>query len=170
MKFDKLVDGHKLVDATGNGNDAIVLNGFQIAEKRGKCENAGNMLGGDVLFDGKSFKGIPRRSITIAAWVKLTTPMGIQSIFDTIGSHSAHKDGQYHFEIDNGRVRWFHRNEMGKTVFSVVTDKPEVNQSSWTLITGTYSSKKNRARVGLKIFCPIPFHVIWEKHENHRKS
>ena len=145
-----------------------MLNGFQIADKRGKCDNAGNMLGGDVLFDGKSFKGIPRRSITIAAWIKLTTPLGIQSIFDTIGSHSAHKDGQYHFEIDNGRVRWFHRNEMGKTVFSVVTDQPVVNQSSWTLITGTYSSKKNRARVGQESLSDQTFHnVIWKKLENH---
>ena len=108
--------------------------------------------GGDILFDGQNFRGIPRKAITIAVWVKLSTSLGIQSIFDTIGSHSAHRDGQYHFEIDNGRVRWFHRNEQGKTVFSAVTDDNVVQENNWVLITGTYSYKKNRARVRVA-FC-----------------
>lgn len=83
----------------------------------------------------------------MAVWVKLTTALGIQSIFDTIGSHSRHRNGQYHFEVDNGRVRWFHRNEDGVTVFSVVTDQIAVHEGNWTQITGTYSMDKNRARV-----------------------
>ena len=103
--------------------------------------------GGDIIFDGEHFQGIPRRAITIAVWVKLATALGIQSIFDTVGSHSRHRDGQYHFEIDDGRVRWFHRNEERETVFSVVTDQIVVREGSWTLITGTYSADKNRARV-----------------------
>ena len=105
--------------------------------------------GGDVLFDGEHFKGIPRKAITISVWLKLTTTRGIQSIFDTIGSHSAHKDGQYHFEIDDGRVRWFHRNELRQTVFSVVTDDAVLNENEWVLVTATYSAKKNRARVSI---------------------
>lgn len=106
-----------------------------------------HFIGGDIIFDGENFRGIPRKAITIAVWVKLSTALGIQSIFDTIGGHSRHRDGQYHFEIDNGRVRWFHRNEDGNTVFSVVTDDIVVREGKWTLITGTYSADRNRARV-----------------------
>ena len=105
------------------------------------------ILDGDIQFDGENFKNIPRRAITIAIWIKLVTALGIQSIFDTIGSHSKHRDGQYHFEIDNGRLRWFHRDENRDTVFSVVTDEVAVREGNWNLIVGSYSMDKNRARV-----------------------
>ncbi len=55
--------------------------------------------------------------ITIAAWVRLLELPGSHSIFDTIGS--SHECGQYHFEVNDGNVRWFHRNETQQTVFSV---------------------------------------------------
>lgn len=55
--------------------------------------------------------------VTVAAWVRLLELPGSHSIFDTIGS--SHECGQYHFEINDGNVRWFHRNETQQTVFSV---------------------------------------------------
>ena len=99
-----------------------------------------------MFLDGSHFARIPREGITISTWVKLDTNKGIQSIFDTVGSHSKHRDGQYHLEIENGKVRWFHRNENHDTIFSVLT-RPIVNEGVWTQITGTYSAKKERARV-----------------------
>ena len=104
------------------------------------------IAGGDVLLDGAHFDRIPRDGITISTWVKLDTNKGIQSIFDTVGSHSRHKDGQYHFEIENGKVRWFHRNENHDTIFSLLT-RPAVREGVWTQIAATYSAKKQRARV-----------------------
>jgi len=63
-----------------------------------------------------------------------------------VGSHSKHKDGQYHFEIENGKVRWFHRNENHDTIFSLLT-RPTIREGVWTQITATYSASKQRARV-----------------------
>ena len=63
----------------------------------------------------------PRKAVSIAAWIKLDTNKGYHSIFDTVGGHSIHKNGQYHFEIQDGSVRWFHRNESGDQIFSVET-------------------------------------------------
>ena len=65
----------------------------------------------------------PRQAISIAAWVKLDTNKGYHSIFDTIGGHSLHQKGQYHFEVQDGSVRWFHRNESNVQIFSVETGK-----------------------------------------------
>lgn len=65
----------------------------------------------------------PLQAVSIAAWIKLDTNRGYHSIFDTVGGHSLHKDGQYHFEIQDGKIRWFHRNESGVQVFSVETGK-----------------------------------------------
>jgi len=104
--------------------------------------------GGDVLLDGAHFDRVPREGITISTWVKLDTNKGIQSIFDTVGSHSKHKDGQYHFEIENGKVRWFHRNENHDTIFSLLT-QPTIREGVWTQITATYSASKQRARVSV---------------------
>ena len=54
--------------------------------------------------------------------------------------------GGYHFEIDDGRVRWFHRNRLQNPVFSVITDdiiKPDV----WTHLIGSYNSTSGEAKV-----------------------
>ena len=72
----------------------------------------------------------------------------MQSIFDTVGSHSKHKDGQYHFEIEDGKVRWFHRNENRVTIFSLLT-RPTIREGKWTQIAATYSANQQRARVSV---------------------
>ncbi|XP_068705792.1 uncharacterized protein [Montipora foliosa] len=145
LSFDKFTQG-TLQDDSGSENNAIIVNGAQIAPHAGKCGNAVNLLGGDVLLDGAHFYKIPREGITISTWIKLDTNKGIQSIFDTVGSHSRHRDGQYHFEIDNGKVRWFHRNENHDTIFSLLT-RPVVKEAIWIQLTATYSAKMQRARV-----------------------
>ncbi|XP_078383686.1 uncharacterized protein LOC144666194 isoform X4 [Oculina patagonica] len=145
LSFDKFTQG-ALLDDSGSENSGVLANGAQIVPHGGKCGNAANLLGGDVLLDGAHFNKIPREGITISTWVKLDTNKGIQSIFDTVGSHSKHKDGQYHFEIENGKVRWFHRNENHDTIFTLLT-RPVVREGIWTQITATYNAAKQRARV-----------------------
>lgn len=57
-----------------------------------------------------------------------------------------HSIGGYHFEIDDGKVRWFHRNRFQTPVFSVITDdiiKPDV----WTHLIGSYNSTTQEAKV-----------------------
>ena len=69
-------------------------------------------------FEYKLFKCVYLSlGITVAAWVRLLELPGSHSIFDTIGN--SHECGQYHFEVNDGNVRWFHRNETQNTVFSV---------------------------------------------------
>ncbi|XP_022799980.1 uncharacterized protein LOC111337872 [Stylophora pistillata] len=145
LSFDKYTQS-ALLDDSGSENRGFLANGAQIVPHGGKCGNAANLLGGDVLLDGEHFRQIPREGITISTWLKLDTNKGIQSIFDTVGSHSRHKDGQYHFEIENGKVRWFHRNENHDTIFSLLS-RAVVGEGVWTQITATYSAKKQRARV-----------------------
>lgn len=127
----------------------------------GRKQNFLVLVGGDVLLDGAHFENVPREGITIATWIRLDTNKGIQSIFDTVGSHSRHRDGQYHFEIDNGKVRWFHRNENHDTIFSLLT-RPVVREGIWTQLTATYNAQKQRARVSIEIYRPgVPHGGGW---------
>ena len=78
--------------------------------------------------------------------MKLWRTGGVHSIFDTIGGHSIHNEGQYHFEVYNGRLRWFHRNEYAKEVFNVRTS-PILQPNLWYHVVGTYDSRRHMARV-----------------------
>ena len=112
----------------------------------GKRGAAIKLNGGDVLLDGEHFREKPREAVTIALWVKLWRTGGVHSMFDTIGGHSIHSKGQYHFEVYNGRVRWFHRNEYAKEVFHVRTS-PILQPNVWYHLAGTYDSRTHMARV-----------------------
>ena len=102
--------------------------------------------GGDVLLDGEQFEPKPRQAITISLWVKLLQTDGIHSLFDTVGSKSDHKNGQYHFEIVDGKVRWFHRDENAEQVFSVTTE-PIIVRDQWTNIAATYDANLAEAKI-----------------------
>ena len=67
-------------------------------------------------------------------------------MFDTIGGHSIHNKGQYHFEVYNGRVRWFHRDEYAKEIFHIRTP-PILQPNLWYHVVGTYDSRTHMARV-----------------------
>ena len=54
--------------------------------------------------------------------------------------------GGYHFEVDDGRVRWFHRNPLQNPVFSVVTDDI-IEPDKWYHIAATYDVAEGVARV-----------------------
>ena len=105
-------------------------------------------LGGDILFDGPRFYPKPNGSVTMAVWIKLDKNLGAQSVFDTIGGNaSTHRQGQYHLEVNNGSVRWFHRNELSVTIFSVVT-KPLIETGKWVHLAVTYDGAIKTAKVG----------------------
>ena len=105
-------------------------------------------LGGDILFDGLRFYPKPSGSVTMAVWIKLDTNIGAQSVFDTIGGNaSTHRWGQYHLEVNNGSVRWFHRNELSVPIFSVVT-KPLIETGKWVHLAVTYDGVIKTAKVG----------------------
>lgn len=99
-----------------------------------------------MLLDGERFEPKPRQAITISLWVKLLQTDGIHSLFDTVGSKSDHHNGQYHFEIVDGKVRWFHRDENAEQVFSVTTE-PVIKRDQWTNIAATYDANLGEAKI-----------------------
>ena len=112
------------LDSSPMGNNAYLNEGAAVYDSHSSCRHAVRIgKGSEVLLDGKNMRVKPRDAITISAWVKLDRIEGVHSVFDTIGSHSMHNQGQYHFEVVGGAVRWFHRNESGAQIFSAITSK-----------------------------------------------
>ncbi|XP_078381846.1 uncharacterized protein LOC144664603 isoform X2 [Oculina patagonica] len=144
LGFDHVI-GSVAVDGSGLNNDARLTKGTEVA-RPGRRGAAIKLNGGDVLLDGEHFREKPREAVTIALWVKLWRTGGVHSMFDTIGGHSIHNKGQYHFEVYNGRLRWFHRNEYAKDVFNVRTS-PVLQPNLWYHVVGTYDSRTRMARV-----------------------
>ena len=70
----------------------------------------------------------------------------MHSLFDTVGSISDHHSGQYHLEIIDGKVRWFHRDENAEQVFSVITE-PIVRRDQWTHVAATYDANLGEAKI-----------------------
>ena len=115
-------DDHVALDKSNYGNNGFLNGGAQIVDTHSSCRHGVAIpLGGDVVFDGSIMRNHPRAAITIATWLNLNRVDGVHSVFDTVGLHSTHNLGQFHFEVVGGDVRWFHRNETGDEVFSVIT-------------------------------------------------
>ena len=55
--------------------------------------------------------------------------------------------GQYHLEIIDGKVRWFHRNEKGETVFAALTNKAVVEPNKWFELAVSYDGSKGVADI-----------------------
>ena len=79
-----------------------------------------------------------------------TTPMPMINYhrpFDVIVSVGvSYSPGGYHFEIDDGRVRWFHRSRLRDPVFSVLTEEI-IPSDVWSHIVGTYNATTGEAKV-----------------------
>ena len=99
--------------------------------------------------NGQQFNPKPRNGISIAVWLNLDTIVGTQSIFDTVGTlaKSNHTDGQFHFEVTEGRVRFFHRNEIHVTIFDAKSRDPVIQPGQWFHVVGTYDANKRLAKV-----------------------
>lgn len=111
---------------------------------------------------GISLQMKPRQAVSIAAWIKLDSNKGYHSIFDTVGGHSMHQQGQYHFEIQDGSVRWFHRNETGIKIFSVETGMSAIDNSN----------ESSRSALCYFFFCGIICSFggkkLWRKYDEVR--
>lgn len=136
--------GTSIKDKSEFSNNGYREKGLLLVNFKG-CGNAAYLYCGDILFHGDTFQGKPTTGISIAAWVRILELPGSHSIFDTIGS--SHECGQYHFEINDGNVRWFHRNETQNTVFSVEATGSLVKQGEWVHIAGTYDGTIGKAKI-----------------------
>ena len=108
-------------DKSGYDNNGDMSDGGEILkyfDKDFTCNEAARLWSSDIKFKGDLFQAKPRNAITIAAWIKIEEKCCQHSIFDTIGV--SHKQGQFHFEVNDGVLRWFHRNECRKTVFETM--------------------------------------------------
>lgn len=54
---------------------------------------------------------------------------------------------QYQLEVENARIRWFHRNENGSTVFSIVTDVPVLSNGKWFHVAAMYDGLRGSAKI-----------------------
>lgn len=138
-----------VLDESDKGNNAFLDKGAFIAPHRGVCGHYASLgKSGDILLEDTTFRGKPRTGITVASWVNLVgSSRGYHSVFSTARVMNIGQImGGYHFEIDDGKVRWFHRNRYQNPVFAVFTDdiiKPDV----WTHLIGSYDSNSGEAKV-----------------------
>lgn len=138
--------GNTVSDSSGYKNNGYLMAGAILVNfKNGKCGNAAYTYCGDILFHGDTFQGKPYEGVTICAWINLKSVEGSHSIFDTIGM--THSCGQYHFEVINGMVRWFHRNESQVTIFSNTAEGLMVKPDTWTHVCGTYDSASGKSKI-----------------------
>ncbi|XP_048590274.1 uncharacterized protein LOC5501396 [Nematostella vectensis] len=144
LGFDHL-SGKTVIDGSGLNNNAEMTTGTSIT--LGRKGPGADFEGGDIVLHGKHFRRKPRDAVSMAVWVKMAVTQGTHSIFDTIGgSRSIHKKGQYHFEVSNGRVRWFHRDEYSRPIFAVQSD-PFIDADEWYHVAATYDSRDRFAKI-----------------------
>ena len=134
--YDDLVSDSSINSNDGITHGCVQVNHGRLANREMGCAPYVRMNSGYITLNGNNFRGKPMHGVTMAVWVKLSSVGGDHSIFCTIGGKaSTHTWGQYHFEVNGGKVRWFHRNEKKTTVFSVVTDAI-IQANNWTHIAG----------------------------------
>lgn len=144
--FDRY-NSEQLYDDSGHDNKATLANGASLSKLPGSCGVCLQLLGGEVVFDGKKFQGIPYSGITIGMMLNLINVLGTHELFQTIGDHSDHQEGQYHLEVIDGKVRWFHRNEKGETVFAAETPNAVIPSNEWVELAVSYSAEKGSAKI-----------------------
>ena len=54
---------------------------------------------------------------------------------------------QYQLQIDDGKIRWFHRNEKGLTIFSIMTPKPAIEAKTWAELAVVFEGKTGTAQI-----------------------
>lgn len=54
--FDRY-NSEQLMDDSGHDNKAILANGASVTKIQGSCGVCAQMLNGEIVFDGKNFKG-----------------------------------------------------------------------------------------------------------------
>lgn len=129
---------------TSNKSNNGKINNVDLAPLPQACGLVGLFSNGNVSFNGRKFFPKPSVAVTIAMWVKLTSTTGRQSLFDAIAAESPGHKGNYHFEVVDGKVRWFTRALDGNVVFNVVTAEVVVPPNQWTHLVGTYDKNQGQ--------------------------
>jgi len=146
FNFEKVLKHGRISDKSGYENSGTMTAGGEILKFNDKdytCNQAARLWDHDIILRGDTFQAKPKTAITIAAWIKMEEHAGQHSIFDTVGTF--HTQGQFHFEVNDGVARWFHRDEKQKVVFETMAHT--VAKGKWVHIAGTYDSKTKQAKV-----------------------
>lgn len=125
----------KVADKSGYENNGELGAGAEIlkySDPTYTCNQAARLWDSEITIRGDTFQAKPRSAITIAAWILLELQKGQHSIFDTIGT--SHPNGQYHFEVDNGIVRWFHRDETQRVIFETMAHTVEKGDNTFFIV------------------------------------
>ena len=101
---------------------------------------------GGVLLDGRSFQGKPKDGISIATWLKLSSIKGSRAIFSSLSSKERLSKTSYLFKIQDGRLYWSHENEVGESVFVIVSPLV-IGPNIWCHVVVTYDSVMEKAKV-----------------------
>ncbi|CAB3990122.1 Hypothetical predicted protein, partial [Paramuricea clavata] len=136
-------------DISGYGNNAYLENGAQIQPASDVCGSKAVLSPrGDILMEDFRLENKPKVAISIAARIRLQDTRGWHSIFSTAKTtDSGEIRGGFHFEVDDGKLRWFHRNQDDRAVFDVTTSDSVVRANTWHHVMGTYDSTVARAKV-----------------------
>lgn len=146
FNFEKVLKHGRISDKSGYENSGTMTPGGEILKFNDKdytCNQAARLWDHDIILRGDTFQAKPKTAITIAAWIKMEEHAGQHSIFDTVGT--SHTQGQFHFEVNDGVARWFHRDEKQKVVFETMAHT--VAKGKWVHVAGTYDSKTKQAKV-----------------------
>ena len=108
-------------DTSNNANHGKI-NGKAKLDDNGKFAKCLHIpKNSNISLGAKEFHNRPSSAITIALWVKLTSISGQHELFYTCASDVTNGKAQFHFEINDGKVRWFHSDHMERTVFNVIS-------------------------------------------------
>ncbi|XP_015760646.1 PREDICTED: uncharacterized protein LOC107339825 [Acropora digitifera] len=145
--FDR-VSGSAVFDDSGSGNNGELTSLATVTKTSGTCGNGLRLRGGNILINGQLIKKKPLFGVTMGLWLKLDTNRGEQTIFSTCNPDNPwNSNVQYAFEIVDGRVKCFHKNEKSQTVFSAETNTPVVPAGTWTHISCTYTAAGGKSEI-----------------------
>ena len=133
LEFDQY-QGDLMLDTSGHENHGLSTGAATRMAANYSCGMAERLIGGQVMFDGDKFAPKPKTAVTIAAWIKLNTTRGRQSIFYTVGG------GQYDLGCEDGKIVWANFDDKENIVFKLITQNEYLKPNKWAHIAGTYDS------------------------------
>jgi len=145
----EVVENSMVVDQSGYSNNGYLDRHVVIREHPQICGHYADLVNlGEIIFSAQTFLGKPRSGITIACWINIQGDLGGKhSVFSTVRQIAVNNYiGGYHFEIDDGKVRWFHRDENDATVFTMTTNTVALSRV-WMHFAVTYDAYKGVALV-----------------------
>ncbi len=145
LEFDQR-DGDIMLDTSGHNNNAIMTGAATSMRTKFSCGVAQRLMGGQISFDGTAFNPKPLNGISVAAWIKLNSTTGRQSVFYTVGR------GQYDLAVVDGKIYWSHIDENNRNTFILLTEKEVVKPDKWAHIVCTYDAKEGNVIICFKLF------------------